>query len=129
MSTTTYTETNRQVVSDMYEAARAGDLEGYLAGLAPDVVVFEPGFLPMRGTYRGPDGLQALVGKVTSLLDLSGMQIDRVIADEDHVIVLTRVPIIGSQAEVNLAEMSIIRDGKVAEQRIFVHDAGSLLDA
>jgi ketosteroid isomerase-like protein len=120
------TELNRARIEQMYSAAKRGDLEGFFAVISPDVVVTEPQFLPYGGSYRSIDELAGLFAEVTQLLDLPNLTVDHLIADGDHVLGLIRVPIIGQDSEVTLAELSIIRDGKVAEMRIYFHDAGTL---
>jgi uncharacterized protein len=121
------TEANRQLVTRMYQAVKDGDIDGFFEPLAPDVVVCEPAFLPYGGVYRGVDELKALLGRVSGIFDISGMKIEQVISDEDHVIGLIRAPLIDGSGEIFLAEMSVIREGKVVEMRIFFHDAATLL--
>lgn len=127
MSAVAATETNRQLVSAMYDAAGRGDFAAFLSYIDADVVVDEPPFLPYGGTYRGHGELQSLLGRVSAILDVTSLRVERLIADDDHVIGLIRVPIVGSDSEVSLAEMSVIREGKVAEMRIFFHEAGTLV--
>lgn len=128
MATITHTETNRDAVAAMYDAANRGDMDGFLGALSPDVVVFEPAFLPYGGTYRGIDGMQTLLGRVGSIYDIGGMVVEHLVADGDRVIGLIRMPIIGTASSAVIAEMSMLRDGKIAEMHIFLHDAGTLLD-
>ena len=120
------TEDNRALITEMYAAAKRGDFESFFAVISPDVVVTEPHFLPYGGSYHGLDGLERLFSDVTQILDLPNLTVDRLIADGDHVLGLIRVPIAGTDSEVNLAELSIIEDGKVVEMRIYFHDAGML---
>ena len=120
------TEKNRSLIGEMYSAAKRGDLEAFFAPISPDIVVAEPPFLPYGGTYRGIDGLRSLFAQVTQILDLPNLTVDHLVADGDHVLGLIRVPIVGQDSDVTLAELSIIRDGKVAEMRIYFHRAGTL---
>ena len=120
------TEANRATIAAMYAAAQQGDLQGFFAAMAPDVVVVEPSFLPYGGTYRGIEGLQTLMGEVTQILDMGALKVKRVIADGDHVLGFITVPIVGTDSEVELLEYSIMRDGKVSEIRLFFHDLGAL---
>ena len=118
---------NRELVTGMYEAAKRGDFSAFLEPLAADIVVMEPGFLPYGGTYRGMEELQALLVRVSGILDVTGMVVEQLICDGDHVIGLIRVPVVGTASEVSLAELSVIRDGKIIEMRIFFHEAGPLI--
>jgi len=119
------TESNRSLIRDMYAAAQRGDAEGFFSVMAADIIVDEPTFLSYCGRYQGINELQRLFGMVTQILDVANMRVDRLIADEDHVLGFIRVPVIAG-GEVALAELSVIRDGKVREMRIYFHDTGPL---
>jgi uncharacterized protein len=120
------TSASRKIVEDMYAAGSAGDFEGFFARVSTHVVVKEPAFLPYGGTYRGIDEFKALVGKVAAVLDLRTLTVERLIADGDHVVALVRVSTVDGD-EVRLSELSIVRDGSVAEMEIFFHDGANLI--
>jgi ketosteroid isomerase-like protein len=42
-----------ETIQAMYDAARAGDFDGFFAHLGDDIVLEEPDFLPYGGTYQG----------------------------------------------------------------------------
>ena len=128
LSETDLTTANRRLILDMYAAAKAGDVDGFFSALAPEVVIREPAFLPYGGTYRGIDEFRALFGDVAKYLDMSTLKVDRVVVDWDHAVGLIRLSTTSGAGEVRLAEFSILRDGKVAEMEIFVHDDAGLLD-
>jgi len=110
----------------MYDAAKRGDLDAFVAALAPDVVVVEPSFLPYGGTYRGVDGFLSLFGELAKTFDVAGLNVDRVVADGDIVLGFLRMPFADQNGMLDVIEQSTIRDGKVTEMRIFVHDLGAL---
>lgn len=126
LSETDLTTANRRLIVDMYAAAKAGDVAGFFSALSPEVVITEPTFLPYGGTYRGIDEFRALFGDVAKFLDMSSLQVDHIVADGDHAVGLIRLSTTSGDGEVRLAEHSILRDGKVAEMQIFVHDDAGL---
>jgi hypothetical protein len=77
-----------------------------------------------RTTDTGVEECKALFGDVAKFLDLSRLTVDGLVVDGDHAVALLRVPTAAGNGEVRLAELSIIRDGTVAEMEIVVHDAG-----
>jgi ketosteroid isomerase-like protein len=129
LSDTELTTANRRLLVDMYAAAKAGDVAGFFSALSPEVVIKEPTFLPYGGTYRGIDEFRALFGDVAKFLDMSSLTVDRIVADGDHAFGLIRLSTTSGDREVRLAELSILREGKVAEMEIFVHDGAGLLGA
>lgn len=120
------TRSNLALVTDMYEAAKRGDLDSFVAALAPDVVVIEPAFLPYGGSYHGADGFLSLFARLADTFDVPSLSVERVIADGDIVLGLLRMQLADGNSTLEVIEQSTIRDGKVAEMRIFVHSLGEL---
>jgi hypothetical protein len=123
------TEQSRAIVAALYEAAKAGDVEGVLAVMDDEVVVHEPEFLPYGGTYQGKQGFLDLFTKIVKVYDMTAVQYDYLVADGDKVIGILRMPDLNTGQDVLLAEQSIVRDGKVVDMRIFFHDTQSLINA
>ncbi len=59
---------------------------------------------------------------------MNSLTIDRLVADEDHVFAILSSNQIATGERIMLTELSILREGKVAEFRVFFHEAGSLLE-
>lgn len=127
MTVTTLTEQNRTLVQGMYKAAMSQDVDGVMSCLADDVVVHEPSFLPYGATYHGKQGFGELFAKIAESLDLTTLALDYLVADGDKVFGVLRGAEIGSGREVLLAEESTIRNGRVAQMKIFFHEAQSLI--
>jgi ketosteroid isomerase-like protein len=127
MTATIRTEDSRRFVQAMYDAGSRGDVEGLLSHLAQDVVVREPAFLPYGADYHGHQEFLSLFTKIGKVLDITKIQIDYLVADDDKVIGIIRIPDITTGQTILLAEESILRDGKIVEMRIFFHDAQSLI--
>ncbi|TQC48650.1 hypothetical protein EEB14_13925 [Rhodococcus sp. WS4] len=122
------TETNRRIVTEMYEAGQRGELETFFGHVADDVVLTEPAYLPYGGTYRGAEAVREVFGVIAGYLDMNSLTIDRLVADEDHVFAILDSNQIATGERIMLTELSILREGKVAEFRVFFHEAGSLLE-
>ena len=123
------TEQNRQLMQAIYDAVSAGDLDGVLNRLADDVVIREPEFLPYGGVYRGKELFGELVGKIAKTYDMTQIKADYIVADGERVIGVLRMPDLATGEDVLMAEESVIRDGKVVQMTVFVHDAQSLIGA
>ena len=119
----------RDVVARMYDAAAGGDLDGFFGAMSDDVVVREPRFLSYGGTYSGKDELVALVSKLAAEFDLSTLKAEYIVADGDRAFAVLRIGLAGSDESLVVAEESRVRDGKVTELRVFVHDGGRLTPA
>ncbi|MGH8999611.1 MAG: nuclear transport factor 2 family protein [Acidimicrobiia bacterium] len=123
------TERNRELIQAIYDAAVAGDMAAVLERLADDVVIHEPAFLPYGGVYRGKEAFGDLLGKIAKTYDMTKIRADYLVADGERVIGLLRMPDLVTGEDVVLAEESVVRDGKVVQMTIFVHDAQSLISA
>ena len=126
---TDLTEQNRQLMQGIYDAVSAGDLDGVFNRLADDVLIREPEFLPYGGEYRGKELFWELVGKIAKTYDMTQIKADYIVADGERVIGVLRMPDLATGEDVLMAEESIIRDGKVVQMTVFVHDAQSLITA
>jgi uncharacterized protein len=123
------TEQNRRLMQAIYDAVSAGDLGGVLDRLADDVVIREPEFLPYGGVYRGKERFGDVVGKIAKTYDMTQIKADYIVADGERVIGVLRMPDLATGEDVLVAEESVIRDGKVVQMTVFVHDAQSLISA
>jgi ketosteroid isomerase-like protein len=128
-TTTSQTEISRALMARIYKAAAAGDYEDVLGCVSADIVITEPGFLPYGGVYRGIDRMREAIGKLAQLLDVSKMVVDRLVADEDRVIGIVRIPDLKTGEYILLAEEALIKDGKVSEICVYFNETRSLLDA
>lgn len=118
----------RQTVEAMYRALATNDMPGFLDKLASDVVISEPAFLSYGGTYTGRDDFVRSVGRrINGLLKMSTLVVDRLLVDRDCAIAIVRVEVAATGQHFEAAEELVVRDGKVVEIRVFVHDAASLI--
>ncbi|WTW98942.1 nuclear transport factor 2 family protein [Streptomycetaceae bacterium NBC_01309] len=121
------TERNRAVVESMFAAANKGDIEGVLSHLSDDIAVIEPLFLPFGGTYRGKDEFLALAEVLPDYLDISSITVHYTIADGDRVAACVGITDVTTGELTRFIEQFTVREGKIVENRLFYHDAGTLV--
>lgn len=117
---------SRDVVRRLYDACGRNDLGELLDCLADDVVVHEPALLPYGGEYRGHREVREMLRRIAGYLDVSQFKAEQIAVDGNVVFGLLRIPDRVTGIDVVLAEQLVVRGGKVAEMRIFVHDRQSL---
>lgn len=117
------------VLERMYAAIAAGDSATFFDSLADDVVVTEPRFLPYGGTWTGKQRVIEMLGQIAAHTDLTRLSVEHLVVQGDRGFAVLRVGLQGSDAELIAAEESVVRDGKVVQLRIFIHDAGHLVSA
>ena len=121
------TEASRMLVKTMYESSLSGNTQVFLNCLDENLVVLEPSFLPYGGRYAGLAGFRALFGEVAKYLDLASVKLLSLVADGDVVVAFLSVKTVKDGSELQLAERSLIRNGKVVEMKVMCHDLGSLI--
>ena len=126
---TSTTEQSRAVAQAFYDAIIAGDVDGFVAVSAEDMVCHQPSFLPYGKSYYGRDTFVGLFDTFAKYYDLTKIRCDYLVADGERVFGLMRVPVLTNGQDVLFAEQVVVRDGKVVELRIFVHEAQTMIGA
>jgi ketosteroid isomerase-like protein len=109
---------NAALVRSAYEAVERGDLETFAAALDDDIVWHEstPGF---EGDYHGRTEALALLGRVfeTTAMELNGILIDHILADDTHAAVLLETTVtLGDRRQASqYVDVYRLRDGKLTE--------------
>jgi ketosteroid isomerase-like protein len=124
---TSLTEQNRAVVQALYDAGARGDVPALMSCLAQDIVVHEPAFLPYGGRYVGQEAFLTMFSQINEHLDLSAITLDYLVADNERVIGVLRIPDRATGQDTVLAEQSTLRDGKIVDMRIFYFDPQSMI--
>ena len=111
----------RLIVEQLFHCGKAGDIDGVFALLDDNVVVHEPPFLVYAGSYKGRDNFLTLFALIIEkYFDDDKMEIDYIATNGNHAIVMASAP--GKRGEtVTLAEEIRVRNGKVVEIRIYMH--------
>lgn len=113
--------TTRHVVEQLFRHGKDGSIDGIFTLLDENVVVHEPPFLPYGGRYQGRDSFLKLFALIMEkYFDDDKLEIDYIAVSGAHAVVIARAP--GKHGEeVMLAEEMLVRDGKVVEVRVYMH--------
>ncbi|WP_370324662.1 nuclear transport factor 2 family protein [Euzebya sp.] len=109
---------NATALRRLYDAAAAGDVDGIVAGMTPDVVWHVPGRSTNSGTYKGPEEVLGFLGTAAERTGGTlSLTVHRVFADDEWGVVLTTYTATreGAQLENNLAHVVRMVDGRIAE--------------
>jgi ketosteroid isomerase-like protein len=117
---------SRALVRRMYETALSGDFPGFLAMLDEDITVHEPSYLPYGGVTRGREAFTQLFATISTYLDVPSIRVESVVADGDVVVAFLKAKTVASGQEVDIAERSVVKNGRVAEMRIYYHEGQTL---
>jgi ketosteroid isomerase-like protein len=116
----------REVIGEYLAAMERGDREAAVALYADDVVMHVPGRSRFAGARRGrPAVLAYLQAAVELAVGGVDVQLVDVLADGgDRVALLLRERLVGADGELVLRRANVytVRDGRIAEIRIFEHD-------
>ena len=109
---------NVALVRSAYESVERGDMEGLAATLDDNIVWHKsmPGF---EGDYHGRDEALALLGRIfeTTGMELNGISIDHILADDSHAAVLLEVTVTLGDRRRNSHYVDVyrLRDRKLTE--------------
>lgn len=117
-------------VDELYAASGAGDWDHVSSMLSDDFVALEADSLPMRGAYRGRNGLKDLFNTVMGMVDVAGLERSALTIGEDCAIaVLTMRFADPDLAPAELCEMFRFRDGKCIEIKPYYFDPAPFVAA
>ncbi|WP_371780784.1 nuclear transport factor 2 family protein [Streptosporangium subroseum] len=85
-------------------------------------------FLPFGKAYHGKDEFLGLAQVLPNYLDVSKITVHYTIADGDRVAACVGITDVATGELTRFIEQFTIRDGKIVENRLFYHDAGTLVD-
>ena len=79
--------TNKEIIASLYESFAASDVPAVLGAFAEDIRWTEADGFPLAGTYIGPQSvLENVFMKLGDFSDNWGVEVDRLIAEDDTVI-------------------------------------------
>lgn len=124
---------NRDVVQAVFAASAAEDWDVVKSHLHDDVRIIEADSLPYSGVFVGPEAFIALNRQVFETWEDSSNAIEHILADGDHVVILTtmsgRGRGSGEHFSVPLAAVWLFEGGKVKEIRPYYFDTKLMHDA
>lgn len=125
-------EENVELIRRAFDAFGRGDTDGVLAVCAEDIVITQAPEVPIGAPQQtGHAGVLEAFALWPEQWDDFRIELERVVADPGyHVVVTTRQSGRGKQSGVevdgNFTYVFAVRDGKIAEWRIYVTDADAL---
>ena len=119
---------NKAIVGAFYDGGVRGDITGYGAHLHPDFVVAAPDYLPWGGAH-GPDAyLQTVLPQVGAALDFTRFRYESITAEEDRVVALIQVGVVGTNATIRTSEHWTIKGEKAVALWVAYYEPGVLLE-
>jgi uncharacterized protein len=116
----------REVIGEYLAAMERGDRDAAIAFYADDVVMHVPGRSAFAGVRRGREAVLAYLRAAVELADRGvELKVVDVLADDaDRVALLLRERLKSSGGDVLVRRANVytVRDGRIAEIRIFEHD-------
>lgn len=110
-------------VQALYAASGRGNWAAAEEFLTDDFFAIEAPGLPFGGRYEGKGGLQALYGKVMSMIDATGFDFIDMTASGDHVVALLDIVLADpAGARLQVAEVFRFRGDQVCEIRPYYFD-------
>src|SRR5581483_6323747 len=81
---------NKELIRQMYEAFRRGDIDSVLANVTDDFTWYAPGVAPFAGLRRGPGEMRDFFTESARWVRVDQFDVDEILADGDRVVVLGR---------------------------------------
>ena len=120
---------NKAIVRAYYDGAERGDISEFAKSLHPDFGVSAPNYLPWRGSHhRAERFLQMILPQAAKALDFGRFGYERFTAEDDHVVVLIRVGVAGSNAMIKISEHWDLKDEKVLSLWVAYYEPKALMD-
>src|SRR2546425_590095 len=120
---------NKAIVRTYYEGAKHGDISEFAKSLHADFVVSAPNYLPWGGSHHSAERfLQMILPQAAKALDFGRFGYERFTAEHDHVVVLIRVGVAGSNAMIRISEHWDLKDEKVLSLWVAYYEPKALMD-
>jgi ketosteroid isomerase-like protein len=125
----TTAQLNKELIIKLYDAISRADVEDFFGGCSPDMVIHEASSMAVGGIYRGMDELGGLLGQLAGMYDMTTIQMERIVADDDFVVAMGSFQTADHSYLVKITEWWRIEDGKVVEVRPYYWDTQELNQA
>jgi ketosteroid isomerase-like protein len=120
---------NKTVVRAFYEAAGRGDLAGFGVFMHASFLYSAPNYLPWGGDTRGAEiCLRVVLPQMASVLDFSRFSYLSITAEEDHVVALFNVGVMGSPSTIRVSEHWVLENGKACSVWVAYYEPAALLE-
>jgi uncharacterized protein len=123
---------NAQLVREMYQSFQRGDLDGVLNQMAEQITWNVPGPAPFAGLREGRDQVRNFFIELSQTVAMEQFTVDHVVADGDKVVVLgrerMRVNVTGRNLDFSFAHVYTISDRKVIKANLFNDSSATAAD-
>lgn len=122
----TVAEQNKALVLELYDAISRGDAEYLFSALSPELELHEASSIAYGGIHRGLEEIGGLLGQLAGTFDMTNIQVERIVADGEFVVVMASFKTADHSFLVKISEWWQIQDGKVVEIRPYYWDTQEL---
>lgn len=121
---------NIQIIKDFYEKLQQRDYEKAFSFLAPDFTLHQAASLPYAGVYRGVEGVKKFFLVFFQVWQtFRSDETEYFSLDNERVLALSQVRATtktGHQLDMPMAQLFIVRNGKMLEARPFYWDTAEV---
>ena len=122
----------KEIVSEYYRTALAGEFDAMKALLDPNIRVVEAGSLPYGGVWEGMDAFMTLMAKVFEIWKDCRVEVKQLIAEGEWVVAMSEMSgagaVSGIPFKMPLAEVYRVLNGRIVEITPYYLDAKVLSD-
>ena len=111
MDIATSIDRNKATAETFYQCAKRGDMTAFFALAAEDFTISAPAYLPWGGVHRGKDDILKILPVAGAHVDFQRFSVESLTAEEDRVVVVLQVGIVGSTAMLRLSDHWQIENG------------------
>jgi len=117
-------ETNAVTIRKAYEDFARGNIPAVFAAFDTAITWHVPGHSPLSGDYKGHDQIGTFFRRIMELSAAFGIDVHKVLADDDVVVVLTTVHATRNGASASFPEVHVwhMKNGKATEFREYQGD-------
>jgi hypothetical protein len=120
---------NKFVVRAFYEGAVRGDICAFGAFLHASFVCSAPDYLPWGGDTHGAENyLHSVLPQMARVLDFSRFSYHSMTAEDDHVVALINVGVMGSSSMIKLSEHWVLENEKARSVWMAYYEPAALVE-
>lgn len=119
---------NKALVQAFYAGAVQGDISGIASKLDKNFICSAPIYLPWGGDTKSAAGyLNDVLPQVAKVLDFARFSYDSLTAEDDHVVALINVGVMGSDAMIKISEHWNIKGDKALSIWVAYYEPAALM--
>jgi hypothetical protein len=122
------TEKNISIIRSFYEGGTDNENTGYGSIFHPDFTVTAPDYLPWGGTSGLTTYLDDVLPQVTRVIDFKRLTFDSIVGQENRVVVVINVGVVGFASLIKISEHWEMKDGKALSLWVAYFEPQALLD-